>query len=133
MNATPASVAQQDSPHQIVLIAEDDEPIALALSLIVEDAGFVPVVAADGREALALAHARRPALIITDLMMPRMSGSQFLLALRGELDTLGYRPQIVVMTATDLAFTRDLGADAVIAKPFDISAVEELLLKLLAR
>ena len=58
----------------LVLIAEDEEPIAEVVATVVEDAGYTPRLAAHGREALELARAEQPALLITDLMMPHLSG-----------------------------------------------------------
>ncbi|HEY7779132.1 MAG TPA: response regulator [Ktedonobacterales bacterium] len=119
------------SPEQpLVLIVEDEESIALALSFIVEDAGYCPLVATDGKEALELARSRHPALIITDLMMPRMSGRELIArVLGGALG--GYRAPIVLLTAADRTFAADSGADAVLAKPFEITAVERVLRRFL--
>lgn len=119
------------SPEQpLVLIVEDEESIALALSFIVEDAGYCPLVATDGIEALELARLRHPALIITDLMMPRMTGRELIArVLGGALD--GHRAPIVLLTAADSTFAADSGADAVLAKPFEITAVERVLRRFL--
>lgn len=112
----------------VVLIVEDEEPIALALELIVEDAGYVPVTAPDGRRALELAREHWPSLILTDLMMPRMDGRRFVEALRAQAEEDGMPlPPIVVMTATDPTYTAGMGAAAVLAKPFDVGQVEAIL------
>lgn len=113
----------------LVLIVEDEAPIAEALSLIVADAGYSPLVARHGMEALELARARKPALVITDLMMPRMDGAGLIAALHAEASTNGAdpAPPIVLMTAANLQLAREAGADAVLRKPFDISDVEKLL------
>lgn len=117
-----ADVAKQP----VILIAEDEEPIALALSFIVEDAGYYPLVAMDGKEALALARSRHPALIITDLMMPRMSGQELIACLRGEAAEDRHTP-IILLTAADRTLAAESGADAVLAKPFEITEVEWVL------
>lgn len=114
-----------------VLIVEDEEPIALALSFIVEDAGYVPVVAEHGAEALELAHAHPPALIITDLMMPRMTGREFIARLRGEEQADSQRTPVVLMTAAHSAYTADIDADAILLKPFEVTTVEALLKRFL--
>jgi DNA-binding response OmpR family regulator len=114
---------------KVVLIAEDEEPIAEALAYLVEDAGYTPVVAVEGREALELAHAYRPALIITDLMMPSMSGEELIGALRAEWDST--TPPIVLMTAAGRRHAAQCGADALLTKPFEISEVEVLLRRFL--
>ncbi|MEO7002536.1 MAG: response regulator [Ktedonobacterales bacterium] len=109
----------------LVLIAEDDEPIAFALSLVVEDAGYAVTVAGDGRLALALAQEQHPALIITDLMMPGMTGQQFIAALRRNVQNR--LPPIVVMSAADPDLAEEVDADAFLSKPFEIEQVERLL------
>ncbi|MFI5271481.1 MAG: response regulator transcription factor [Ktedonobacterales bacterium] len=118
----------QASGSAIVLIAEDEEPIAEALAYIVEDSGYVPLLASNGRQALELARAFHPALVITDLMMPQMTGAQLVAALRAEADRSGEKaPAIVIMSAAGPKYTDHLGADAVLSKPFDLSDVEALL------
>ena len=119
---------------KLVLIVEDEAPIAEALSLIVADAGHSPVVARHGLEALELARARNPALIITDLMMPRLDGAGLVAALRTDAKTNGEDtvPPIIVMTAANMQLAYQVGADAVLRKPFDIAAVEALLERFLA-
>jgi DNA-binding response OmpR family regulator len=112
-----------------VLIVEDEEPIAEALASIVEEAGYVAIAAPHGKAALELAVQHRPALIFTDLMMPKMSGSEFIRALRAELNS--NTPPIVIMTAGDIRFAMDAGADSVLKKPFELAVVEALLLRFL--
>jgi DNA-binding response OmpR family regulator len=120
MGGSPVAVAPK-----VVLIAEDEEPIAQALAYLVEDAGYTPVVAAHGKAALEMALAQRPDLIITDLMMPQMSGKEFISALRSALDSA--TPPIILMTAAGRRYTDAAGANALLSKPFDLRDVEALL------
>ncbi|HYM27487.1 MAG TPA: response regulator [Steroidobacteraceae bacterium] len=129
MNPSPPD---QRSLPLVVLIVEDEEPIAVALSFIVEDAGYLSLVAPQGQTALELAAKVRPALIITDLMMPRMTGRELIAALRADGSALRDIP-IILMTAAGDSLTAGSGADAVLAKPFDVTTVEELLLRFLGR
>src|SRR5579875_3614881 len=69
---------------RVILIAEDEPPIADLVAEVVADLGCTPLLAGDGRRALELARERRPALLITDLMMPYVSGAQLIAALRAE-------------------------------------------------
>ncbi len=127
------STAHAATPTPTVLILEDEEPIAIALSLIIEDAGYAAIYSTDARKALALVQKHSPALILTDLMMPRMNGGQFVTALREQVARDGMpMPPIVVMTATDLRYAKEIGADAVLAKPFDLKTVEALLMRFLS-
>lgn len=114
--------------RRLVLVAEDDEPLAGALALIIEDAGYTPLRAADGRAALELARARRPGLVMTDLMMPYMTGAELIVALRSDAQASGTSgPPIILITAASYQYARDLGADAVVQKPFDLEEIESLL------
>jgi two-component system, sensor histidine kinase and response regulator len=118
--------------RKLVLVAEDEGPIADALAYIISDAGYMPLVASHGREALELARARHPALIITDLMMPQMSGADLIRALREDAGSDGLKSvPAVLMTAASGRVTRVPEADALLRKPFDIEEVEALLLRFL--
>ena len=119
---------------KLVLIVEDEVPIAEALSLIVADAGYSPLVARHGAEALEMARARKPALVITDLMMPRLDGARLIAALHDDAAMNGAdpAPPVVLMTAANMPLARQAGADAVLRKPFDIAEVEELLHRFLS-
>ena len=117
------AMAERVTP--VVLIAEDEEPIAEALAYVVQSAGYRAVVAVHGSAALELAHALRPDLIMTDLMMPQMGGEELIRALRQTW--LGTVPPIVLMTAAGRRYAEAAGADAVLLKPFEIEEVEALL------
>lgn len=116
----------------LVLIADDDEGIRLALALIVEENGHSPLLAHHGQQAVEIARARLPDLIITDLMMPQLSGTQVIATVRADAVAAGRRPPpCVLMTAASSAFGEESGADAFLPKPFDIDGVEKLLTRFL--
>lgn len=122
--------AQPDAGDDIplVLIAEDERPIAEALGDVVEDAGCRVVCARDGRSALELARQQRPALIITDYMMPYMNGAELIAALRDDARSRGLQPPpVALMSAAGRHYLDGAGADAVIAKPFDVAEIESIL------
>lgn len=122
LEARPPSA---DQTMRVVLIAEDEAPIAEALAYLVQNAGHRAVVAVHGAAALKLAQAHRPDLIIADLMMPQMSGEELIRALRETwLETA---PPIVLMTAAGRRYAEAAGADAVLLKPFELEEVETLL------
>jgi CheY-like chemotaxis protein len=79
----------------VLLIAEDDEDIALVLARLGKRAGFTAVRAPDGAAALELAIAHRPGLILTDLGMPRMDGIELTRAVRADA-TLGETPIVML-------------------------------------
>lgn len=128
----PHSPTEDGAP--LVLIADDEAPIAEVLAMLVEDAGYIPAVALNGRQALDLAHVRWPALVITDLMMPHLNGSGLIAALRAQAAVDHHRmPAVIVLTAGGMAEARSTGADAVVRKPFDIAKLEGLIAQLLSR
>jgi CheY-like chemotaxis protein len=132
----PEQQPAMDTSHQpdLVLIVEDEPPIAEALALIIEDSGYTTIIAVHGREALELARACHPALVFTDLMMPQLNGTELIAALRADAEAVGETPPpIVLMTAAGAAHTREARADAVLRKPFDITEIEALLRRFLDR
>ena len=56
------------------MVADDESHILHVVSLKLRNAGFEVITAADGQEALELAIAERPDLLITDYHMPQLSG-----------------------------------------------------------
>jgi CheY-like chemotaxis protein len=116
----------------LVLVAEDDEPVAEAIALLILDAGYAVLRAAHGREAFELYRRHRPALIMTDLMMPYMSGADLIIAVQKEAAANGApAPPIIVVTAANWRLAQEVGADAVVQKPFDLNQIEVLLLRYL--
>src|SRR5438874_7206584 len=70
-----------------VLIVEDDSAARVGLEQLVKAWGFIAESAADGEEALEKVTSFRPAIVITDMVMPRMDGLALLRALRSEEHT----------------------------------------------
>ena len=65
-----------------ILIAEDDKFLRRAVEVALTKRGHHVLLASDGQEALDQARAHRPALILLDLLMPRLTGMEVLAALR---------------------------------------------------
>ncbi|MDQ2950816.1 MAG: response regulator [Chloroflexota bacterium] len=109
-----------------VLVADDDAEVRHLIVEALSDAGYTCQEARDGREAVAIARATMPDLIVLDILMPVMTGDEAQQALRSDRHTR----YIPVMFVTGRGQTRDLaarlqgGADDYISKPF---ALEELL------
>jgi two-component system KDP operon response regulator KdpE len=100
-----------------VLVCDDDAQIRRALGLILRDAGYEVLLAADGEQALERAARERPQLAIVDLMLPGMHGIQLCRRLR-EWSTM----PILVVSAIDEEQTKidalRVGADDYVTKPF---------------
>ena len=103
---------------QPVILLVDDEPrIARIARDYLEHAGYAVVTAGDGKEALDLARARAPSLVVLDLNLPGIDGLQVARLLRRDGDI-----PIIMLTArveeSDRLAGLDLGADDYITKPF---------------
>ena len=84
-------------PGARVLVVDDDPKAVTLVGKHLQSAGFVPMLAYSGREALEVVRQQRPALIVLDLMMPQLSGFDVIEALRGRSDTADI--PIIVLTA----------------------------------
>jgi len=68
-------------PRPTVLIVDDDGATRAGLAVLVDDWGYQPIEAADGKSALKICNDELPRAIVTDLMMPGMNGLEFVTAL----------------------------------------------------
>src|SRR5207253_1394218 len=106
--------------HPLLIVADDNADMRRYLERVLSRQYRI-VLAKDGAEALEQARSLRPDLILTDVMMPRMSGPDLLKAVR-EDRTLGSTP-VIFITARAGTEARieslDAGADDYLAKPFD--------------
>ena len=106
------------------LIIEDDPDIAESVRYNLAAEGFTAIVAATGERGLELAldPQNPPMVIVLDLMLPGMSGTELCRRLRREVQTR--RTPIIMLTAKTSEADRiaglDLGADDYIAKPFSV-------------
>jgi two-component system phosphate regulon response regulator PhoB len=114
-----------------VLIVDDERDLAGLIEFNLKAAGFSTLVAMTGEEALAAAREQRPNLVLLDLMLPDMPGTEVCRQLRAEAGTRDVL--IVMLTAkgeeTDRVRGFEVGADDYVTKPF---SVRELVLRLKA-
>jgi DNA-binding NtrC family response regulator len=82
-----------------ILIVEDDRGLSTMLTLALEDAQYLVVVAENGADALERLKAHRPRLILLDLRMPIMDGPAFLREIFSNQHTFAPLPPILIMTA----------------------------------
>ncbi len=111
-----------------VLVVDDQEAIRETLQTALDDEGFTVECASNGREALEILERWKPCVILLDLMMPVMDGWTF----RAEQQRAGNTVPIVLLSAAGELdrYQEELGAAAIIPKPFDldrvISAIERV-------
>jgi CheY-like chemotaxis protein len=120
-----------DAP--LILCADDDPDILALLALRLERAGFRVAQAVDGEQALAMVRELKPSVAVLDVMMPRLTGTEVLKALRADPATSELRVVLVSARAqeTDIAHGLAAGADAYLAKPFQAPELIELVQGLL--
>lgn len=111
-----------------MLVVDDEESILETLVTIIEEMGYQASQAANGEEALLSAQTQWPALIITDMMMPRLNGAQFIAALRQDAQSEGKQtPPIILLTAGRSPRLEQVGATIVVTKPFKLEDMEDLI------
>ncbi|RMH81649.1 MAG: DNA-binding response regulator [Calditrichaeota bacterium] len=103
-----------------VLLVEDDLDIADLIKLHLRDAGYIPDHAADGETGLEKALNNDYALVILDLMLPKMDGLEVCKRIREKKKTL----PILMLTSKSEEFDKvlglELGADDYLTKPFSL-------------
>ena len=118
-----------------VLLVDDEEDIRSVGQIALEDfGGWTTLLAASGQEAMQLATASHPDVILLDVMMPVVDGPATLLMLRAQPETS--KIPIIFFTAKvqkkEITRYMELGAIGVIAKPFDPTTLAEEIKTILA-
>jgi two-component system KDP operon response regulator KdpE len=115
-----------------VLVVDDDPQLSRALRITLRAAGYEVVNAADGRTALHEAAAEHPDLVILDLGLPDLDGTEVLAGLRP-----WFTGPVLVLSARvdshDKIAALDAGADDYVSKPFDMGELLARLRALLRR
>ncbi len=114
---------------KLVLVVEDEYGNAEVVQLLLEAAGYRVATASNGKDALALLQGEKPALILSDFMMPTMNGAELGQAVR-RTPPLAPIP-FVFMSGTSEEVVRQgfRDYDAFLPKPFEL----DVLLPLVAR
>lgn len=117
------SAPVSDRTPSRVLVVEDDPDTRRMLVSALSDAGYLAVPALDGRHALRTALAVDPAAIVLDLMLPELSGDEFVREYR-EHHPAHEAPIVVLSAKRDgAAVAERIGACAFMAKPIDVDAL----------
>lgn len=108
-------------PSPTVLLVEDDPVILRLLEVNFELEGFGVLLAHDGEEGIRLATTEQPDLVISDIMMPNVSGLELVAALKGAEATASI--PIILLSAkaqsADIKAGMAAGADDYVTKPFE--------------
>lgn len=103
-----------------VLIVEDDPDTLVILRVNLQHAGIEPILAAEGKTAIARIEAEKPDAVVLDVLLPGIDGWQVL----EELHAMGDPVPVIVCSGKnnphDIQRARELGAFAYLTKPFDI-------------
>ncbi len=117
-----------------VLICEDDEMVLKMVEFKLQKEGYTVHLASDGKEALAKVQSVKPDIIITDIMMPYLTGLEIVHQVRKEM---GLETPIIIVSSIGLEKTVleafQLGADDFITKPFSPNELSVRVKKLLMK
>ena len=116
-----------------ILVVEDDPTIRMTVAEALEDMGYLMETASDGAEALAKVRDDGFAAIVLDLMMPVMSGWEFLDACGDELVAAGIPVAVATAAHAPGAVASRPAVSAVLSKPFDLDVLEAIVQQLTAR
>lgn len=121
--------------HRPILVVEDDDALRETLVYNLKSEGYETMSAADGVVALDLARRQPMALVILDVMLPRLDGLDVLRQLRARPEYAS--TPILVLTAraeeSDIVVGLELGADDYVTKPFSWNEVRARVRALLRR
>lgn len=107
----------------LVLVIDDEPDIVALLREALEQEGHEVLTARDGRDGLQVYQARRPAVVITDVFMPRRSGIDLVL----ELARMDPPPKMIAISGVTgssfLEAAREANVARTFVKPFDVREV----------
>lgn len=117
-----------------VLVCEDDEMVLKMVEFKLQKEGYEVHLAGDGKDALEKIHNIHPDLIITDIMMPYLTGLEIVHQVRKQMNL---RTPIIIVSSIGLEKTVleafQLGADDFITKPFSPNELSVRVKKLLMK
>lgn len=109
----------------IILVVDDEEPVRQLLASVLTDHGYRALQARNGRQALEIMQADQPDLVLTDVMMPVLSGTDLCRHLKADPATRAI--PIILLSAVGRDVMDGCGADDYLDKPFHLHEVEALV------
>jgi CheY-like chemotaxis protein len=104
-----------------VLVADDNEVAQRLCKRVLEKAGYIVLIAGDGLQAVDVALASRPAMILMDVAMPGIDGLEAMRRIKAQIPGM----PVVIASAHSMASDRErfllAGADNVLSKPFRLA------------
>jgi signal transduction histidine kinase/CheY-like chemotaxis protein len=116
--AEPAAEVAEPTATGGVLVVEDDRSSADLLQVYLEGAGYTVAVARDGVEGLDLARRLEPAVVIVDILLPKLNGWELIAQLKADPATAAV-PVVIVSMIDEQGAGFALGADEYLVKPVD--------------
>jgi DNA-binding response OmpR family regulator len=116
-----------------ILIVDDEPSIIVALQFLMEENGYITLVAFSGEEAMEAVAKHHPDLILLDVMLPVVDGFEVCQRVRENPEWKDTRIVLLTALGSDANITKglDLGADAYVTKPFSnadlVAKVKDLL------
>ncbi len=112
-----------------ILVVEDDPRQLRLIRDLLTVSGYKTIEATGGEQSIALAKAKKPDLILMDIMMPKMDG--YTACREIKLDKATKAIPVVMVTSLDYPLNKelgkDVGADGYITKPFDHQALLDVI------
>ncbi len=124
-----AFLSSEKEKRPLAFIIEDDQDMAAACVVALEEAGYDSIIINDGQTATALLASRTPALVLLDLHLPYVSGEEILKQIRTDERLTKTRVVIISADPTWVRFLKH-DADFALVKPIGFRQLRDLVQRL---
>lgn len=130
-----SSETQSDLTRPLILVVDDEEEVLAIARRVIDSLGYRVIVARNGEEGLSMARAHKPALVLTDAMMPKLDGREMTLAIKSDSETSSIKVVIMTSLYTAPRYRHEgLGtfkADEYLSKPLELPLLRATLQRFL--